>query len=111
MSTFWEKGDSPKLLKYQAYKAIHLLKYSGPYTSVDLAHELKCHVKTASRHLREMWALDLIYISAWDRNHHTPIPAFAWGKRKDIPQPTPYSNAEKAKRRRERAWREAMNEV
>lgn len=90
-------------LKYQVYRFIDHLMKGEPVTAPDLAEEMGCDRKTAQRHLSELWSLDLLYICAWDREHHHPIPVYLWGpKKSDAPRPRPMTPAEAKARRRQR---------
>lgn len=103
MIKFWDSVHKGNYKKYQLYNLIYKLKYSEDgYTAYDLAEELGVHPKTAARHLRELWSLDLVHISGWDREHHMPIPVLSWGEGKDKPSPKPLTNKEKAKRYRQK---------
>lgn len=93
-------------LKYQVYRVLAHLQNGEPVTCRDLAEELDMNLKTAQRHLRELWALDLVYISGWDREYHQPIPVYMWAMssapKNDVPRPQAMTPAEAAKRRRHR---------
>lgn len=106
MGNIWNVAEKGRHQKYQVYNLIYKLKYSDDgYTAMDLADELGLHLKTAARHMRELWALDLIYISDWDRNYQQPVPVMSWrtsGRQEDKPRPTPCSPAALAKRYRKR---------
>lgn len=101
--TTWTKQAEPgSRLTYQVYKFIYQIQYHGPYTAEDLAHDLGVNRRTAVRHLRELWSLDLIHICNWDRAYHWPIPVFAWGNRHDKPRPMAKPPDERGRRYRER---------
>ena len=89
-------------LKYQVYRVIAHLQDREAYTSNDLAYELKIDKRTAQRHLKELWALDLVHICGWDREYQQPIAVYRWGNRPDVEKPSPITRAESAKRYRER---------
>lgn len=89
-------------LKYQVYQVIAHLQNREPYTYEDLAHEMGVHPKTAYRHLRELWSLDLVYICDWDRQYHQWVPVYKWGNRPDAEKPEAYTAAQKTARYRER---------
>ena len=101
--SFWQVKPS-KEPKYKVYGFIAKLKEEGPWTAEDLAEDMQCHIKTASRHIREAWMLSLIHICEWDRTtmHGYPVPVFAWGDKKDRPQPTVFTCAERSKRYRDK---------
>lgn len=82
----------------RAYEAISLLQSGDVYLAEDLAHELGVHYKIAERHLRELWVLDLIYISGWDRLHHHWVPRYRWGNRADAKKPAALTPTERHKR-------------
>lgn len=106
MGNVWDIAEKGRHKKYQVYNIIYKIKYSEDgYTAEDLAEELGIHLKTAARHLRELWALDLIYISDWDRNYQQPVPVMSWrvsGRQADRPRPVPSTGAEQAKKYRKR---------
>jgi len=89
-------------LQYQVYKVIDHIKDREAYTYEDLAYELKMHPKTAYRHLRELWSLDLVYICGWDRVYQQWVPAYRWGNKPDVEKPAAYTPTEKSRRARER---------
>lgn len=89
-------------LKFQVYKVINHLQNKEPVTKHDLAHELSMTHRTAQRHLKELWALDLVHICGWDREYQQHIPVYRWGNRPDVEKPRPYTNAETTRRYRER---------
>ena len=79
-----------RTMRYEVYRVIDTLKsHRDAYTNYDLHEELGMHPKTAYRHLRELWALELIYICGWDREHNQPIPAYRWGNKPDVERPEP----------------------
>lgn len=94
-------------LKYQVYRVIDHLQNKEAVTCRDLAEELGMALKTAQRHLRELHAQDLVYVAAWDREYHQPIPVYKWAVvetiKTDAPKPKAMTAAEAAKRRRKRA--------
>lgn len=94
---WWTEAEKPGQQKFQVYKVIALFQDSiqNGMTAMDLADELGIHLKTAVRHLRELWTLDLIYISDWDRNWNMPVPVFRWGSKTDKPRPLAKTNAKK----------------
>lgn len=73
--------------KIQCYKFIAKMQEGETQTAHELAHELNTDLRTAARHLKEMWTLELIYICGWDREHHTAIPVYRWGSRPDVERP------------------------
>lgn len=89
-------------LKYQIYRVIDLLQSKEPYDKYDLAFELELNPKTASRHLKELWALDLLYICGWEKEYHNFHPVYRWGNKPDVERPAALTNAETSKRYRER---------
>lgn len=89
--------------KFQVYKVIDvLMQNKEPYDKYDLAHELNIEPKTAYRHLKELWMLDLVYICAWERKYHQPHPVYRWGNKPDVERPAALTEAETSKRYRER---------
>lgn len=88
--------------KYQTYQVIALLQNREAYDKYDLAFELELHPKTAMRHLKELWALDLLYICAWEKEHHSFHPVYRWGNKPDVERPAAITSAEASKRYRER---------
>jgi hypothetical protein len=82
------------LRKNHAYNVIHFLRTNDYASAEDIAHEFSLHYKIAERHLRECWALDLIYISSWDRKHHHWVPVYRWGNRPDAAKPRPLTPQE-----------------
>jgi len=98
----WYHEKPRRTRRYQVYKILGELKDNGPYTIEELSEVTGIHQKTVTRHVREVWALDIIYICEWCRNYRMPVPVFKWGRGIDRPQPDPYTDAEKAKRQRER---------
>jgi DNA-binding IclR family transcriptional regulator len=89
-------------LKYQVYRVIDHLQNREAYTCADLASELNMHVRTAQRHLKELYMLDLVYICGWDKEYQQTVPVYKWGNKADVPRPTALTWAQRAKRNRER---------
>lgn len=87
----------------QAYHVIEILKRREPVMHEDLMHELGIRRNAASRHLRELHALDLIYISSWDRVYQQWVPVYRWGTRSDMEKPVAYTNAEMKRRQKQKA--------
>lgn len=89
-------------LKYQVYKVIALLQNREAYDKYDLAFELEMHPKSAARHLKELWTLDLLYICGWEKEHQSFHPVYRWGNKPDVERPEALTDAEVSKRYRER---------
>jgi len=87
-------------MKYQVYKVIAHLQNKEAYTSDDLAFELGIAQRTAQRHLKELWVLDLVHICGWDRNYQSHVPVYQWGKKPDVARPKPLTPSEIGKRYR-----------
>jgi DNA-binding IclR family transcriptional regulator len=92
-------------MKFQVYRVVDLLQNKEAYTASDLAHELGVHVRTAQRHLKELYVLDLVYICGWDKEYHQTVPVYKWGNKDDEPRPTALTKAQIAARHRERKKR------
>lgn len=92
-------------MKYQVYRVLDLLQNREAYTATDLAHELGVHVRTAQRHLKELYMLDLMYICGWDKEYHQTVPVYKWGNKEDAPRPTALTKVQIAARYRERKKR------
>lgn len=95
-----------RLKRNQAYNVIDACQRNEYMTAEDLAHELGLHYKIAERHLRECWALNLIYIASWDRKHHHHVPVYRWGAKQDAAKPKPLTKAEVYAREKESQRRE-----
>lgn len=89
-------------LKYQVYRVIDHIKDREAYTCSDLALELGMHVRTAQRHLKELYMLDLVYICGWDKEYQQVVPVYRWGNKPDVARPTALTGAEMSRRYRER---------
>lgn len=96
--------------KYQVYQVIAQLQNREAYDKYDLAFELEMHPKTASRHLKELWALDLLYICGWEKEHQSFHPVYRWGNKPDVERPAAVSGAERSKRYRDRKRNERHGE-
>jgi hypothetical protein len=88
--------------KYQVYRVIAHLQNREAYDKYDLAFELEMHPKSASRHLKELWMLDLLYICGWEKEHQSFHPVYRWGNKPDVERPEAVSGAERSRRYRER---------
>jgi len=88
--------------QYQVYKVIAHLQNREAYDKYDLAFELNMHPKTASRHLKELWVLDLLHICSWEKEHQSFHPVYRWGNKPDVERPAASTGAERSKRYRER---------
>lgn len=86
--------------KGQVFRVLDKLLTDDPYTAEDLAHELNIAYLTAKRYLRELWMLELIHITAWDRRYNYSVPVYKWGGGADKIRPKPYTREEIAKRYR-----------
>lgn len=88
--------------KYQVYRVIAHLQNREAYDKYDLAFELEMHPKTAMRHLKELWMLDLLYICGWEKEYQSFHPVYRWGNKPDVERPEALSGAERSKRYRDR---------
>jgi len=79
-------------LKFQVYRVMAHLQNREAYDKYDLASELKMHPRTAARHLKELWALDIIYICDWEKEHQSFHPVYRWGNRPDVERPAAETN-------------------
>lgn len=87
---------------FVVYRVINHVQNREAYTADDLAHELGMHQRTAQRHLRELWSLDLMYICSWDRNYKQPVPVYRWGNKPDVEKPRALTSVETSARYREK---------
>lgn len=73
------------------------------HTKYDLSVALDIHHRTAQRHLKELHALDLIYIASWEKEYQQWIPSYKWTQKRqdDAPRPEPLTGAECTARYRE----------
>jgi hypothetical protein len=83
-----------RLRKNHAYNVIDYLKSNEYASAEDISHEFQLHYKIAERHLKECWALDLVYIRTWDRKYHHWVPVYKWGNKPDAEKPRPLTKQE-----------------
>jgi hypothetical protein len=57
-----------------------------PMNCKDIAAEVHCHVRTASRVLREMHEDGLTHIHSWHRSQGAHLPVYAFGPGEDAPK-------------------------
>lgn len=92
------KRKHPKV--FQGYRVLYLLMSTkDPYTIHEIAHDLQISPVTAYRHLRELWSMDFIHISGWDRTYRHWMPVYQWGEGKDKSRPKPLTRVQIARRK------------
>jgi transposase len=57
-----------------------------PMNCKDIAAEVHCHVRTASRVLREMHEDGLLHVQSWQRSQGAHLPVYAFGPGEDAPK-------------------------
>jgi hypothetical protein len=57
-----------------------------PMNCKDMAAEVHCHVRTASRVLREMHEDGLLHVQSWQRSQGAHLPVYAFGPGEDAPK-------------------------
>ncbi len=57
-----------------------------PMNYKDVAAEVHCHIRTASRVLREMHEDGLLHIHSWQRSQGAHLPVYAFGPGEDAPK-------------------------
>jgi hypothetical protein len=77
------------LHQFRVYRVIELVMNKEAFTSEDLANDLGIGKKVAQLHLKNLWMLDLMYISGWEREGTHNIPIYRWGNKPDVEKPQP----------------------
>lgn len=68
----------------------------------DIQHDLGITRDRARWNLRELYALDLIYICGWDKARNQWAPVYKWGNKPDVEKPAPLTRSQVNRRWRER---------
>jgi hypothetical protein len=100
-----------KVKRNKAYAVIDMFKRGEPLLREEIQQELGLTKVAANRHLKELWVLDLIYISGWDRAHHEWAPRYRWGNKPDVSKPAPLTPSEVYTREVERHGRRASRKA